>query len=78
MIKMPMKIRRVLAAILLLAYLVYFWDKYTEFTFFDVSNIVHENIFVISSLFLAILFFPSVEETREYKRTRREKKSLGR
>jgi len=70
----PMWVRRTIAAAYLLFSAIYFADKYSAFSFFNISHTLQWRLLIIPTLIVAV-FMPSAEMMREYIREREHKKN---
>lgn len=69
-LKMPMQLRRILYAAMILVWLVYFLEILLEFRPFDLSGVISLKVLWLASIAWVVVFSPTVEEVEEYWKSR--------
>ena len=69
-----MHISRIIAGVYLIFLMIYFGDKYTEFSFFNISQLLDYKLLLLPT-FLVMLLMPKEQMVRKYKADRDKEKN---
>ena len=74
MFNIPMYVRRIIAMVYLLFAALYLADKFTAFSFFNISQAFPWRLIIIPTL-MVVVFMPTPDMIRDYNRERAKKTS---